>query len=294
MIQRLEATFLPGYKAQLGESPLWDEQRNRLYFTDIEACTVCIFDPGSAGYRTRRFSSRTGSLGLTQNGKLLVALQNEIVIWNSDTDEVLPFISVPDMDPNARFNDGKIGPDGAFWVGTMDMRPERAAIGKLYRIDPHGQVSIASEGIRISNGLAWSPDGTRMYHADTRGTWIDTFDFDRNTGALANRNRFATPDLATGLPDGAAVDCEGYYWSCGVTAGVINKFNPAGELIERYAVPVDAPTMLAFGGPQWRTLYITSLNREAGKPGAAASTAGCLLQANAPVAGLPSWRMPGH
>ena len=98
-----------------------------------------------------------------------------------------------------------------------------------------------------------------MFHADSRGPWIDRWRFDRKSGAMSERTRFATLDEATGRPDGGSCDAEGFYWSAGVSAGRLNRFAPDGRLVESYDVPVAAPTMPCFGGPDFRTLYLTSL-----------------------------------
>ncbi len=125
-------------------------------------------------------------------------------------------------------NDGKVGPGGAFWVGSMAYaEPERLPAASLYRITADGQVETKIDGgIMVSNGLAWSPDGTRMYHSDSQGMWIDIWDFDTGTGEISNRQRFAESDRIEGLPDGAATDADGYYWSGAFSACSFNRFAP--------------------------------------------------------------------
>jgi sugar lactone lactonase YvrE len=147
------------------------------------------------------------------------------------------------------------------------------------------------ERLRLSNGLAWTADGALMFHADTRGVWIDTWAFDPATGALSGRRRIAAPDDTTGRPDGGSCDAAGTYWSAGVSAGRLNRFAADGALLEWHPLPVVAPTMPCFGGADYRTLYLTSLRE--GKPEdvlAAAPLSGSVIAAAMPISGFPSWR----
>jgi sugar lactone lactonase YvrE len=159
-----------------------------------------------------------------------------------------------------RLNDGKVGPDGAFWVGSMDASGEANPAGTLYRFAPDGSVTVVTEGFRISNGLAWDAAGSRMYHSDSRGIWVDTYDFDPATGAATNRRRWLDLDEATGRPDGGACDVDGNYWSGGASAGRLNCFSPDGTLQKWVDLPNLRPTMPCFGGPALDTLFVTSLS----------------------------------
>jgi sugar lactone lactonase YvrE len=154
-----------------------------------------------------------------------------------------------------RLNDGKVGPDGCFWVGTINEGADGLPTGKLYRITPKGEVEVKVEGLKNSNGLAWTADGRTMYHSDTRGPWIDTWDFDPATGQISNRRRFADVPNEEGRPDGGALDMDGYYWSAGSGMSVINRFAPDGSLVEKIAMPVPNVTMPCFADGR---LYITS------------------------------------
>jgi sugar lactone lactonase YvrE len=143
----------------------------------------------------------------------------------------------------------------------MDDRPEKHTTAMLWRVTPDGRVERRREGLTVSNGLAWSPDGRTMWHSDSRSARIDCCDFDPATGATGSWRTVATMTDATGRPDGAACDAEGNYWSAGVSAGRINVISPAGEILRHFAFPVPAPTMPCFAGPDLRTLFVTSLRR---------------------------------
>ncbi|RFC68920.1 MULTISPECIES: SMP-30/gluconolactonase/LRE family protein [Mesorhizobium] len=250
------------FETRIGEGPVWDEQRGVLWFVDILAPALFSYDPAQG--RVQRFDmpDLVTSVGVTIDGRLILSLRTSVQFFDPLNGSLELFVS-PDMgDPLNRLNDGKVGPDGCFWVGSMhDKRPAKPT-GALYRITPAGKCSVILQGIHVSNGLAWAPDGRTMYHADSRGPFIKKYDFDPTTGAMSNARIIAEPDESTGLPDGAAVDCDGNYWSAGVTSGRLNVFSPNGDLLRKIAVPMAAPTMPCFGGADLRTLFLTGLTKE--------------------------------
>lgn len=269
----------------VGECPTWDAARQRLWFTDIIAGRLHALDVASGARRTWDFPETLGSLGLCRSGRLVLALRSRAVLFDPETGATEEFSTPVDEPPDNRLNDGKVGPDGAFWVGSMDERPVREPTGILYRITPDGRVERKLDGLKISNGLAWSPDGRTMYHADPVLLFIDAWDFDPASGRIARRRRIATLTVEEGRPDGAATDAEGCYWSAGVSAGCLNRFSPEGELLAKVALPVPTPTMPCFAGSD---LYVTSL-REGASPEALTRCPGMggLFRMKAPLPGAP-------
>lgn len=288
----LEFTCIADLKCRLGESPVYDERTNRLYFVDILNCTVHALDVATNGLSSWTFESEVGSLGLAASGWLIVALRHSVILFDPATQAKRELCRIEAEEPGrTRLNDGRVGPDGAFWVGSMDDRPTKEPIAALYRVDPSGNVDRKVDGLVISNGLAWTADGEVMFHADSRGAWIDRWTFDRSTGEMHWRTRIATPSEADGRPDGGSCDAEGFYWSAGVSAGRLNRFAPDGRLVDSQEVPVVAPTMPCFGGADFRTLYLTSLREGRAEQALQAKPeTGGLHAAKAPVAGFPSWR----
>ena len=241
----------------LAECPNWDARNNRLYWTDILNCKLHALDVASGQRRVWEFDSELGCFGLTDAGRIIVALRKDILFLDPETDERVALCRIEDG-IKSRTNDGKIGPDGAFWVGTMDDNPDKLPVASLYRITPDGVIDQKATGFKISNGIAWSPDGAQMYHSDSRGPWVNRWDFDVASGDISNCTRFLDLDDTLGRPDGAAVDMDGCYWSAGVSAGNLNRFAPDGTLLLSIPMPMPNPTMPCFGGPDMKTLYVTS------------------------------------
>jgi sugar lactone lactonase YvrE len=276
-------------RPSLGEGPVWDDRRQCLFFVDIRAPAVHAIGLDGGGFRTWPMPSLTGSIGLAESGRIIVALQQSVAILDPDSGTLQPLVAIAGEPARNRLNDGKVGPDGAFWVGSMDMeRDGRTPSGSLYRIDGRGHLSVArAHCVGVSNGLAWSGDGRMMFHADSHQGWIDRIDFDPASGSLGRTVRIVdafAPEL--GKPDGAACDIEDGYWSAGVFGGRLNRWSPDGTLLGSAPLPVMTPTMPCFCGDDLKTLVLTSLQEPAdGDP-----DGGILLIGRSPVAGVPVQR----
>ena len=244
---------------ELGEGPFWHRGERALYFVDILAPRLYRLDPATDALNFWPMPSAIGSFGLCRDGRAIVALRDGIYFFDFKT-EALSFIVNPEAGITSnRFNDGKVGPDGRFWVGSMDDRPEKEPIAGLYRIDHDGTSTTMLTGLLVSNGLAWSPDGRTMYHSDSRHRFLQAFDYNLADGSLSNQREIRQFTDEQGRPDGAAMDVEGCYWSAGPSAGVVNRIAPDGTILRRYELPLAAPTMPCFGGADMRTLFVTSL-----------------------------------
>ena len=276
------------HRSRLGESPVWDATRKRLLWCDILGQEILAADQNGAVLERWSFPDKVASFGLCESGRWIVALTKGVHLFEPETGDI-SLLAVPEPEPATnRLNDGKVGPDGAFWVGTMDDRPQREARGALYRVTGDGRVEKKRDGLIVSNGLAWSGDGRTLFHSDSRGRWIEAHDFDPETGAMGNARRIVA-DLTeeAGRPDGGACDQEGCYWSAGVTAGCLNRFDPQGRLLEVVPLPVPACTMPCFGGDDLRTLYVTSLSEGLPPERAQHPNAGRLAVLKVTVPGVP-------
>jgi sugar lactone lactonase YvrE len=291
MIQRLDIAVecVVDARNTTGESPLWSAREQVLYWVDIPQGCIYRWNPATGEQRTWRVPAAVGSIGLRERGGMVLAMKTGFHLFDLDSGE-LTFVCHPEPGiPTNRLNDGKVSPEGRFWAGTMDDRPEKEPVGSLYRLDVDGRCTRMAGDVKVSNGLAWSPDGRTMYHSDSRGNAIFRYDYDPHTGAIGEREVFVRLQPEWGRPDGGATDEEGCYWSCGVSGGRLNRFSPAGALIAYVEMPVTHPTMPCFGGPDGRTLYVTSL-RENFTEAQIAETpqAGSVFMLEPGVAGAPA------
>jgi sugar lactone lactonase YvrE len=264
---------------------VWDAATRRLLFCDIPGKRINALSVDDGTRTSWDFPEVVGSFGLCRSGRLVVALRHRVVLFDPRGKATENLTDPVDEPPTNRLNDGKVGPDGCFWVGSMDDRSPRQKTGALYRVTPQGPIERKAEGYAVSNGLAWSPDRRLMYHSDSTSGIIEAWDFDAGSGGLTNHRVLATLTNEDGRPDGAAVDVNGNYWSAGPSAACINCFSPSGALLEKLPFPVPGPTMPCFAEHQ---LYVTSL-----REGRSADllrqhpTLGGLFRAAAPVLGAP-------
>jgi sugar lactone lactonase YvrE len=251
----------------VGECPLWNPAEACLYWVDIDGFAVHRLDPASGAHTSWSMDSEPSALALDAGGGLVVAQRSGFVHLDTASGALSPVAPAPYDTATSRFNDGRVDPAGRFWVGTMYEPRDRPA-AEMFRLE-RGHVQLGwSGGMTNSNGLAFSPDGRTMYHADTTSHRIDRYDFDVATGAVSNPRpfqRFPADKAASdygGRPDGAAVDSEGAYWCAMFEGGRLLRFAPDGVLLREVKLPLRCPTMVAFGGADLRTLYITSASHK--------------------------------
>ena len=280
----------------LGESPLWHPREQCLYWCDIPGRRLSRFDPPTGHLAHWDFATEVACCAPMLDGGLLLALRNGLWRFDPRDGSRLRLAPAPYDPARERFNDGKCDPQGRFWVGTI-YEPREPALAGLYCYTQAG-LARRAEGITVSNGLAWSPDGRTMYWSDTKAHTVFAFDFDPADGSLSRRRVFAQwparqpgHDLAGygGRPDGAAVDADGCYWSAMFEGQRVVRLSPDGELLREVVLPARCPTMPCFGGPDLKTLYITTAreNRPAAEL-AETPYAGCVFALDVDVPGLPA------
>jgi sugar lactone lactonase YvrE len=271
-------------RCDVAESPVWDPAKRRLLFCDINGKRINALQVDTGTRQSWDFPEVVGSFGLCRSGRLVVAQRHHVVLFDPASGTLTPLTANVDEPAVNRFNDGKVGPDGAFWVGTLDGNSPRQPTAGLYRVTGDGRITKEQDGYRNSNGLAWSPDGRTMYHSDTTG-FIEAWDFNPETGARTRQRILARLTNEEGRPDGGATDMDGNYWSAGPSAGCLNCFSPSGELLRTLAFPVPGPTMPCFAGAD---LYVTSLrDGKSAQILADHPTLGGLFRAAAPAIGAP-------
>jgi sugar lactone lactonase YvrE len=271
-------------RCSVAESPVWDAAARRLLFCDINGKRINALSIDTGERETWDFPEVAGSFGLCRSGRLVVAQRHHVVLFDPKIGVLTDLTAKVEEPPTNRLNDGKVGPDGAFWVGSMDENSPRQKVAALYRVTADGRITKQQDGIAVSNGLAWSPDGRTMYHSDSTAGVIEAWDFDPATGSRTGHRVLATLTSDDGRPDGAATDAAGNYWSAGPSAGCLNCFSPSGELLRKWAFPVPGPTMPCFAG-EW--FYVTSLREGKSEQVLAEHpTLGGLFRAAAPATGV--------
>lgn len=280
-------------KTDLGEGPIWDSGTATLVFVDSNAGGIYRFDP------TRNHLSRT-DVGTTIGvaiprlaGGFVASSIDGLLEVTENSGRARLLLPIEQDRPLNRMNDGKCDSHGRLWSGTLSVRFERGA-GSLYRIDPNLSLVRAVEGVRVSNGIAWSPDETLLYFNDTLSRGVDVFDYDTGSGSLSNRRRFVEIEREIGLPDGMAVDTEGCVWVALFHGGQVRRYSPDGAWIGVVSLPVARVTSCNFGGPDLEDLYITTADLKIcddGKPHE--REAGFVFRCRPGMKGLPSHKFAG-
>ncbi|MDJ0686812.1 MAG: SMP-30/gluconolactonase/LRE family protein [Alphaproteobacteria bacterium] len=249
----------------VGESLVWDDRRQRLLWVDIVGKKIHSLAPESGDLETWRAPDFVTSIGLRDDGGAVVGLTKQLCLWDYDT-EFRPLADIETDLPGNRLNEGVVGPEGAFWVGTMqnNIGPDGAPTaitdhtGRLYRCTARGEVFLLSEEtFGITNTLVWDDRGG-LITADTLKNEIYRFDIGSDGSKLENRKTIVS-QFERGLPDGSCLDSEGFIWNCRVVGGsCLLRFTPSGELDRVIDLPCTWPTSCAFGGKNLDTLYVTS------------------------------------
>lgn len=246
---------------RLGESPLWHPEEASLYWIDILGQAVHRFNPETGIHVSWPLPSEPGCIAWSATGGLVVAMRSGIASLDTRSGSLLPIVEAPYDTSKSRFNDGRCDQAGRLWVGTL-YDPRDRPSGSLYCLE-HGVIRDHDRPVTVSNGVAFSPDYRTLYHTDTTAHRITAYEFDPISGSLGSSRvfqQFSTDRSSNygGRPDGAAVDSEGAYWCAMFEGGRLLRFAPSGEVLQEVPLPVRCPTMLAFGGSDLRTLYVTT------------------------------------
>lgn len=256
-ITRIGAT-----RDQLGESPVWDERRQRLCWIDALAGLIHALDPATGIADEFSVPAPIGSLALRGDGGAVLALRHGLAYYDFGARALTegPLIGLDH--PKVRLNDGKADPHGRFVAGTMhgDRAQDETPLGGLYRLDRSGALELLETDLAVSNGPCFSPDGRTFYLADSARRMIWSYDYNES-GPLANKRVFADTEAQGSGCDGATVDAEGCLWSVLVRIGKIARFAPDGTIVRTIDMPVRHPTSVTFGGPGLDVLYVTSISR---------------------------------
>lgn len=258
-----------------GEGVVWKQDEKALYWVDISRFLIHRWDFENGCTQSWQFDEPLAALALSdRRDTLVVAAASRAITWKPATDQ-RAWLSKPLVDwPGVRLNDGAAGPDGKFWVGSMrnnigrdgsHLDVDYGTAGELLRVDGSGSFQVMQTGIGISNTICWNPRGDLFYFADSVTNEISVFDYDASSGEIANKRPFLN-NFQRGLPDGSAVDRDGYVWNARYSGACVVRIAPDGGLDRIVELPTSNITNCAFGGPDLKTLYITSARVVDGKP----------------------------
>ncbi|MGE0097142.1 MAG: SMP-30/gluconolactonase/LRE family protein [Hydrogenophaga sp.] len=278
----------------LGETPLWCDQTQSLLWLDIDGGKLQRFHPASGRHDMFGFDARfVGSLALTHQPQcVLLALDLALHVFDMGTGQLRLVCQVEPPENDNRLNDGRCDAFGNFWVGTMDNQLHRPQ-GAFYRVDAKGQAHRLFADVIVSNTVAFSPAQDRLYFSDTRRFVTWQFDMDPVAGTLAHRQVFVDHSPSRDRPDGACVDAEGFVWNAIFAGSRVVRFTPDGQIDRVIELPVTNPSCVCLGGPDLRTLYITTARKFLNRAQLRAEPlAGSVLSVEVDVPGLLEHRYP--
>ena len=255
-------------RAQLGEAPCWDRRSNRLFWVDIKGTELYALRPSDGKRQNWRLPSRLCSLDVPPvewspptglDGEVFVGCGDVGFAWIAPKDDVAEIVEVVDPErdqPDNRFNDGKVGPDGRYWAGTMH-EPEQLDTGSLYAFQADGTYEVLDSGYRVANGPAFSPDGSVVYHSDSLRGEVYAFDL-TGDGRLENKRMFVRFAEGEGNPDGMTTDRHGNLWVAMWDGGRVEQLSPGGDHLGAVPVPTPRPTSCTFVDSDCAEMFVPS------------------------------------
>lgn len=287
--RRLAAEPVTDFKAELGEGPLWDTDRNCVVWVDIPGQSILVTDPATGATETLPTPTWVGAVSLVDSGGYLAALEDGVYLGDGPgTWQRLAAIEA--SDDTMRMNDGKCDPRGSFVGGTI-ARDGRDGAASLYRVNHGGTTEQLLTGVSISNGLDWTVDGATMYYIDTPTRTVMAYPYDHVSPTLGQpRPAVEIPD-DHGFPDGMTLDSDGCLW-VGMWGGhSVHRYTPTGTLDTIIDLPVTNVTSCAFGGEDLDTLFVTTATDSSSEADPASEPlAGALFAVRVGVSGRPPTR----
>lgn len=279
--------------AELGEGPVWDERSRRLLFVDILGHALHRFDPARGSDDALDLGIAVCAVAPRQCGGAVLAVEHGFALLDDGARSARSLATIVRDGPPWRFNDGGCDPAGRFWAGTMAVDAVPGA-GALFRLATDAGVTEMLSGLSISNGLAWSADGGTLYLIDTPTQGVDEVEFDVASGALGKRRRLVTVPAGAGAPDGMTIDAAGCIWVAMWGGSAVHRYTPSGRLDLVIDLPVTNVSSCAFGGPDLRTLFITTARAGLDDAALAAQpNAGSLYAVDPGTDGLPTLSFAG-
>ena len=280
-------------QALLGEAPFWDSETQALIWCDIYGRRIHRLHPRSGAAESWKLADRVAAAVPRAGGGMLVALSRTLALFDPDRNQLQTLFSLDADEAGTRFNDSRTDALGRLWIGTMN-ETGAAPTGTLFRLDADHACTPMLSGIRIANGIAFSPDDRLFYFADSPERIIRAYDFELGAGTLGPRRDLLRVDGDRAVPDGSAVDAEGCIWNAQYEGCRVVRYAPDGRVLRIVELPVPRPTSCVFGGADLATLYVTSACMElSGADLRRYPLSGSLFAIEAGVAGRPCTRFAG-
>jgi len=279
---------------ELGECVLWCERTGRLLWTDIPAATLWAHTPATGRTASWPMPERLCCFALTgSDDRLLLGLASGLAFFTFSSGKVTRICDVESDIPSTRLNDGRCDRQGRFIFGMFNQAEQpKDALGGFYRLNLDLSLErLPLPNAAIANSICFSPDGRRLYFADSAQKAILYADYNPCSAEVGRVHTFVAADAVPGEPDGATIDADGYLWSARWGAGIVARFAPDGRLDRTVQLAAPQPSCPAFGGADLATLFVTSahVGMSEGERAAAPSSGALFAQALA-VHGLPESR----
>ena len=275
-----------GHRCTHAEGPVWSDQEQKLYWTDIESRALWRLDPGPGAAVSWNMPRKVCSLAFRERGGLLIAFEKSLSFYDLEARAEKPICGVETGLSTTRLNDGRCDRQGRFVVGGFDS--SERGLSAAYRLDLDLSLHRLFGGLSSANSTCFSIDGRTMYYADSPHAVIWAFDYDTEAGTPGNRRVFCDFRGQPGIPDGSVIDAEGCLWNAQWNGSRVVRYRPDGSIDRVIEVPCRCPTSVAFGGRAMDTLFITTsrliLTEEEAR---LEPLAGTLLAVRPGVKGLP-------
>lgn len=280
----IEPRIVADYACATGEGPLWHPDERRVYWVDIPRGRLFRYDPASGRHEQVFESGSLGGFTIQEDGSFLFFMERGAVRHWRDGRLTTIVEEIPE-ERESRFNDVMADTAGRVLCGTMPS-PDHA--GRLYRLELDGSLTVLLEGVEISNGMGFTPDRTGLYYTESGKRTIWLFDYDHESGDISNQRVFLQTPAGEGIPDGMAVDAEGYVWSARWDGWSLFRYAPDGSEARRIRFPAKKVSSVTFGGDDYTDIYVTTAgayDKDENGPGA-----GGLFHLNLGIKGVPEYR----
>jgi sugar lactone lactonase YvrE len=254
----MKASVLHPSQCILGEGPIWHAERKCCYWVDIEGGILFEYHWISKSTRTWTFDYQVTMVCPGQNNSLILGLNGGIGRFDTESGKLEYILDVETEYEDIRCNDGACDSKGRLWIGSMQKEFMQGA-ASLYVIDKDLKIKKVLKDLTISNGLAWSPDNSRLYFIDSPTRVVQAFNFNEETAEIKFEKNVIEIPSELGIPDGMTIDQEGMLWIAHWGGSGIYKWNPNdGSLLDKIEIPAPYVTSCTFAGENLDHLVITT------------------------------------